>query len=236
MKVQGGDIANTVFETLRQEILDLTVKPGEPLLESVVCERFGASRTPVRTAFQRLSDAGLIEITPYKGASASLLSMDHIKQMIYMRCAIETNVLEDFIDAYDLFAIEDVEHHLRQQEILLSTSTFTPSDFYRADSAFHRLWFLRMHCERLWDIIQKSESDYTRFRMLDIVEMHMFHDIYQEHVRLVELIKDRDKAAVKVWMSDHLNGGIRRLGEKLSTDFAGFFTKEDERWFSARAI
>lgn len=236
MKNQGGDIANTVFETLKQEILDLTIKPGEPLLEGAVCERFSASRTPVRTAFQRLSDANLIEIIPYKGACATLLSMDHIKQMIYMRCAIETNVVNDFIDEYDLFAIEDVEHHLRQQEILLSTPSFTSQDFYQADSKFHQLWFNRMHCEQLWEIIQKSEAHYTRFRMLDIVEMHMFRDIYQEHVQLAELIKNRDKSAVKGWMTNHLNGGIRRLGDKLSTDFAGFFVKDDEERFSAWAM
>lgn len=236
MKNQGGDIANTVFETLRQEILDLTIKPGEALSEGTVCERFSASRTPVRTAFQRLSDAGLIEIIPYKGACATLLSMDYIRQMIYMRCAIETNVVNDFIDAYDLFAIEDVEHHLRQQEILLSTASFTPPDFYRADSQFHQLWFRRMHCDQLWEIIQKSEAHYTRFRMLDIVEMHMFRDIYQEHVQLVDLIKHKDKDAVKEWMTNHLNGGIRRLGDKLSTDFAGFFAKDDKECFSAMAM
>lgn len=236
MKNQGGDIANTVYETLKQEILDLTIKPGEPILEGAVCERFSASRTPVRTAFQRLSDAGLIEIIPYKGACATLLSMDYIKQMIYMRCAIETNVVNDFIDEYDLFAIEDVEHHLRKQEILLSTSTFTPPDFYQADSEFHQLWFKRMHCSQLWEIIQKSEAHYTRFRMLDIVEMHMFRDIYQEHVRLVELIKDKDKEAVTGWMTNHLNGGIRRLGDKLTTDYAGFFVQSQENCFSARAM
>ncbi len=68
--LKNKDIALVVFETLKNDILHLNIKPGETLLEANVCERFSASRTPVRTAFQRLSDSGLIQIIPYKGAKS----------------------------------------------------------------------------------------------------------------------------------------------------------------------
>ena len=35
-----------VFETLKREILDLELKPGQMISENEICERFGVSRTP----------------------------------------------------------------------------------------------------------------------------------------------------------------------------------------------
>ena len=45
-----------VFETLKREILDLQLKPGQSISENEICERFGVSRTPVREALRRLQD------------------------------------------------------------------------------------------------------------------------------------------------------------------------------------
>ena len=41
-----------VFETLKQEILDLKLEPGRLISENDICERFGVSRTPVRDALR----------------------------------------------------------------------------------------------------------------------------------------------------------------------------------------
>ena len=39
------DNATLIFETLKKEILNLDIKPGEPVVEAEVCERFSTSRT-----------------------------------------------------------------------------------------------------------------------------------------------------------------------------------------------
>ena len=87
-----------MYQVLKNEILTLEIKPGEPMSENDLCKRFGVSRTPVRSALQRLLDAGLVTIVPYKGTTASLLNFEEIRQLIYMRVAVESMVLRDFID------------------------------------------------------------------------------------------------------------------------------------------
>ena len=64
--------------------------------ENEICERFGVSRTPVRDALRLLQEQGFVETVPYRGTYVTLLSLDNIKQMIYMRVAVETMVLRDF--------------------------------------------------------------------------------------------------------------------------------------------
>lgn len=51
---------STVYETLRNEIIELTLAPGSPIDELQLSERFSLSRTPIREALVRLSAEGLI--------------------------------------------------------------------------------------------------------------------------------------------------------------------------------
>lgn len=105
-----------VFETLKQEILDLRLEPGRMLSENDICERFGVSRTPVRDALRLLQEQGFVETIPYRGTYVTLLSLDNIKQMIYMRVAVETMVLRDFLQVQTPMVMEDIRHQIARQQ------------------------------------------------------------------------------------------------------------------------
>lgn len=217
--------SKTIYEILEAEILHLNIKPGQQLSETDVCKRFGVSRTPVRMAFQRLKDAGLLSIVPYKNTTASLLNFKQVEESIYMRIAVESMVIKDMIRLMDPLTEEKIRHMLRRQEILIS-GEFTPDEFYRNDSALHQIWFRFMDKEGLWKMIQRLQVNYTRFRMLDIVAVQNFQELYDEHVELFEIIRQKDVAAVEPFMRKHLNGGIKRLGGRIETEFYAYFSDE----------
>lgn len=56
---RGGGVAH-VYETLRNEIIELKLAPGSPIDETELSERFSMSRTPIREALVRLAAEGLI--------------------------------------------------------------------------------------------------------------------------------------------------------------------------------
>src|SRR4029453_15900232 len=53
-----------VYDTLRTEILALTLAPGQLLDETSLAERFGLSRSPVREALIRLAAEELVVTLP----------------------------------------------------------------------------------------------------------------------------------------------------------------------------
>ncbi|MBV5325145.1 MAG: GntR family transcriptional regulator, partial [Rhodospirillaceae bacterium] len=53
-----------VHDTLRTEILALTLAPGQLLDETTLAERFGLSRSPVREALIRLAAEDFVVILP----------------------------------------------------------------------------------------------------------------------------------------------------------------------------
>ena len=48
-----------VYRVLKEEILNLELKPGQVIKENEICERFSVSRTPVRDALRLLQSRDL---------------------------------------------------------------------------------------------------------------------------------------------------------------------------------
>lgn len=63
-----GSGVRIVYETLRDEILNLAIAPGSPIDEVDLSERFRMSRTPVREALVRLSSDGLVVTLPNRSS------------------------------------------------------------------------------------------------------------------------------------------------------------------------
>lgn len=219
---ESGYNSESIYLQLKGDILDLTLKPGETLSENELCARFSVSRTPIRTALQRLQAEGLMRVIPYKGSIVSLLNFDEIKQNIYMRIAIESAVLRDFLPLCTPLLEEKIHYQIRKQSVLI-TESFRTQQFYDMDSGMHEIWFRVTEKMLLWQMIRKAQTGYIRFRMLDIIEERSFEEIIEEHRALFQLIRRKDAPGIEPLMKKHLNGGINRLGERIGTEFADYF-------------
>ena len=54
MSGKAKSLADQAYETIKQNILNLTYPPGMPLTEVKLAEELGMSRSPVRTALRML--------------------------------------------------------------------------------------------------------------------------------------------------------------------------------------
>jgi DNA-binding GntR family transcriptional regulator len=237
-KVLQTDTNLDIFSTLREELLDLTIKPGQEIVESEVCARFESSRPPVRNAFHRLQDLGLLEVIPYKGVYASLLDLDFIHQMIHMRTVVEGKVIADFIASNPCpLTIEELEHNLRRQQIIIDEPTVDKRVFYQLDFDMHKIWFENRNCQNIWDLIQQQEIHYTRFIMLDFIATNDFRDIFSNHRELLDIIKRKDIDQIDATLGWHLNGGLRRMGKEGLSQYRSYFksTKDEAFWDEYKA-
>ena len=60
----AASMAGQVFRTLRSAIVTMRLKPGEALSEQEIADRLKVSRQPVREAFIKLSEIGLLRVLP----------------------------------------------------------------------------------------------------------------------------------------------------------------------------
>lgn len=218
--------AHMVFEILKQEILDLELKPGQAISENEICERFQVSRTPVRDALWRLQEQGFVDTIPYRGTYVTLLNLNNIRQIIYMRVAVETMVMRDFIDVATPMIMEDIRYMIRKQQALILEADFEPEQFYWMDAKLHAIWFEATDKRKLWEIIQAQQLHYTRFRMLDFVTETDFTRIIKEHKLLFELLERKDKDGLEEALKEHLYYSMKRMKKQIEVDYKDYFEQD----------
>ena len=217
-----------MYQTLANEILRFELKPGDALSENQLCQRFGLSRTPVRSLLQRLQENGLVQIIPCKGSIVTRLDYDVVNQLIYERVAVETMVLRDFIRTCSPADAERTRYAFSQlkqmaEEYFRDPEHFEADRFRAADLHMHESWFRATGKEYLWRKLSSVESSYTRFCMLDIIDGNNVHDVLSEHEEMLRLIHTRSEDGLEELMKRHLYGGVRRLSGLIYTRYADFF-------------
>ncbi len=86
---KGQLLADKIFDLLKREIVTGGLKPGEALKEVAMAKRFNASRTPVREASNRLSNAGLLVPVANKGYTVAPMTIKDILDVYDLRIMVE---------------------------------------------------------------------------------------------------------------------------------------------------
>lgn len=116
--MKGGKQA--LYEDLKRQILTMELDPDESLDETLLGERYGLSRTPVREVFRRLAGDGYLDIQ--ENRRARVISMSHHTlrhfflgaPMIY--AAIGRLAVQNF-KALQLEALRQAQERFRQASV-----------------------------------------------------------------------------------------------------------------------
>lgn len=84
----GQSLARELYERLRIEISNGTLRPNERLVESQLASSYSVSRTPVREALHRLAVDGLVEETG-RGATVRAISAKELADISAVRESLE---------------------------------------------------------------------------------------------------------------------------------------------------
>ncbi|MDX0440322.1 FCD domain-containing protein [Sinorhizobium medicae] len=137
--MSGPEAEHRVVQVIVEAIMDHRVAPGARLIERELAIASGASRSAIRNGLMRLAHAGLVELSPNKGASIAMCSPDEARQIFDARIVIETAAVkklagtigegelerlrafvEDEREAYERGRMEDARHLSRRFHVLLA--------------------------------------------------------------------------------------------------------------------
>ena len=89
-------------EQIRELIVDGTIRPGQPLREQELEQRFGTSRSPIREALRLLEVSGLVTHVQRKGFRVTLYTETQIRHLYLLRAELEAYSLRQAAGAEDL--------------------------------------------------------------------------------------------------------------------------------------
>ena len=183
-KEKNQPIHQWVYQTLRNSIIKLVLRPAQRISENEVSEALGISRTPVREAFIRLAEDGLINITPQKRSIVSLIDMEQAREARFIRLAVEKAVLREACGTLSPVDLAALASNMRAQEDCCALQSF--DRMLIVDNDFHRLIFRGCRKERSWLYLKKLDYNYDRLRVM--VMPVSIGRILSEHRKIMDLI------------------------------------------------
>ena len=86
---KAASLTERVFDTLKQGILSLHIKPREYLVIGDIAKEYSVSRTPVREALIKLEQEGWLESDGRRGARVTVPSAEVILEAIEVQSVLE---------------------------------------------------------------------------------------------------------------------------------------------------
>ncbi len=82
-------LADRAYEELRDRLVTLQIKPGEPIDEDRLGGELEMGRTPIREAIKRLSLENLVTVFPRRGTFAAEINIKDLAQITEVRAVLE---------------------------------------------------------------------------------------------------------------------------------------------------
>jgi DNA-binding GntR family transcriptional regulator len=199
--LRGPSAADLVFDELYRRVMELDLPPGTRLSEAEVAKQMGTSRQPVRDAFYRLSQVGLLQIQPQRATTISRISEEAVLQARFIRTALETETVRAATEALTDGDLSDLDANLAEQRTAMEADDRVR--FHALDDAFHRAICACSGNEFAWGLIRINKAHMDRVRYLSL-GFHA-HSAYDDHVRILEALRDRDAVRGTKEMRLHLS-------------------------------
>lgn len=193
-----------VNHVLRMNIIRLHLKPGQEISETEISSRLGISRTPVREAFIRLGEDGLLEVRPQRCTVISRIDLDQAEETRFVRRTLEKSITKEACGAFSAAGVDELTDNLRMQKKFVNTEDY--EGLLAADDEFHRTIYRHCGKERVWDFIKKLDNSHDRLRLMTL--SHIAERIFEEHKAILDLIIENDSNAVDDVVESHLTNKV----------------------------
>ncbi|EIA38744.1 MAG: GntR family transcriptional regulator [Thermus sp.] len=130
-----NQVREAVYGHLKDLLLSGRFAPGERLSEPLLAQELGVSRTPVREALMRLSEEGLVELVPGKGARVKAFTPEEVEEVYGVRALLEGEAAREAALRAMPWELDALEERLR------AIDEASPEDYpeqMRRDLEFHR--------------------------------------------------------------------------------------------------
>lgn len=191
-----------VYELLKENIISLKLEPGRSISEKEISEMLQVSRTPVREAFVKLTQDGLLEIYPQRGTFVSLIDLRHVEEARFIREQLERAAVRAACERFSPDGLQMLAANLAMQKHSVAEHDY--NRLFELDEQFHHLIVVGSGKELIWTVIQHMKVHINRVRMLSLAANYDWDLILQHHENIYEAIERGDEKAADHAMEQHL--------------------------------
>ena len=219
---QNAAITPQIYRILRERIIKNDLVPGAKLSEPELARQYNISRQPVREAFIKLSEEGLVVVRPQRKTLVTKIDLPTVLQSRFVREAVEAEIVAILAKSGDEDVVDELRRQLQSQSRVARNCS---REFIIEDLKFHRTLAEAADKDVAWKFIESLNSQMDRVRFLSLGQFPAVQ-LVTEHERVVDKIACRDAEGASAEMRLHLK---RLIGDlpKIVSEHREFFDRFD---------
>jgi len=195
-------LKETALNQLREAITLGHFAPGERLIERVLCEQLGVSRTVIRECIRHLESDQLVTSKANVGPTVATLNLDEVKEIYEIRSMLEVSAVRSCAANADEFVIAELENYCvsiatgldqgKIKEVLIDTRLFYQTIFITGGKTV------------AWDLVERLNGRIGQLRAVTLNTIGRSTAGPKNLLAIVTAIKAHDIDAAVHACTDHL--------------------------------
>mgnify|MGYP002336150603 CR=1 FL=1 len=206
--------AEAAYRQLRDKLIMLEIRPGEPINDGQLAVELGFGRTPVREAIKRLEVDHLVVSYPRRGTFATVVDITELADVSDIRELLEPLAARRAATN----ASVDMRAELREVARTISGIDATLRDkreLMRYDLTVHRLIYRAAGNPHLEDTLIRYDNLATRIWCLVLDKLPSVEGHIAEHVGLLEAVADGDAELAAKLALEHVSSFEKSVRQVL---------------------
>ena len=197
-----------IYKELKQDVVTCTLAPGLSISELEMCERYRASRTPVREACRKLCEESLMQLIPFRGYSIPSLTIEEYRNLRELQAAVDPAVAVLAAERASPSEIKEIENWASYEYNVGQRNSYYT--FLEWNRNFHICIAAATRNQAFLDIVMNVQTRLMRYYYQVIVMDSYGPELVAEHHDLVRAIKSGNPDLARQRAEEHLTNTARR--------------------------
>lgn len=217
---RGDSLVEVVLQKITEAIATGQIESDNKLVEARLAEQLGVSRGPVREAFRRLEQMGLVEKIPYRGTFVTELNRQDIQDLYRVRAALEGLAARTLAERHNTADAQRLQAFLSEMQQAIEEER--PSELFLRDAAFHDALIELTENRLLGEAWQPVSIRMKRIILLKRERPYRtLHEVVKVHQPLVEAIVAGDVDRAEEEARRHVSVSAQNFWAAYRADEAG---------------
>lgn len=209
-RAAGTSLADRAYSAIKDRLIMLDIRPGDPIDDDALAKDLGVGRTPVREALKRLEGDRLVVSYPRRGTFATGVDISDLAYISDIRVQLEPlaarRAAERTIRPTQA-ELEELAAHIEQ----LKVSEVDGTELMRWDLTVHRAIYRAAGNPHLEDVLIRYDNLATRIFCLFLERLPAVDEHVREHVELLRAIAAGDADHADDLAREHVLGFERAI-------------------------
>lgn len=212
--LQSHSLTSAVHAEIERLILEGELLPGSKLTEAALAQRLGVSRGPLREAFRRLEEAGLVRLEKNRGAFVRAVPLHEALEIYDLRAMLEAEVCRTLAQCITSEQLQALRQQVERMERLVREDAGAASGdaYHRLNLDFHDQLVRCAGNAQLLRVYRRLVRELSLFRHASVAEAAHRPVSVSEHRGILKAVSAGDaEAAAQAARSHVLQSKARTL-------------------------